>query len=214
MDRSRVAVVVPALNEARTIRNVVAGISAYGDSIVVDDGSSDGTGSIAAIAGAEVISHTKNLGYDQALNSGCMHAARSGYDFVITMDADGQHNPGQLAAFAGALRDGAWLVVGRRDRMQRFSERVFGWVAFALWGIADPLCGMKAYRADAIRNRGAFDTYGSIGTEMALWIARRGLPVKQISVKTRDREGSPRFGGRIRANLMIFRALAMGLARR
>ena len=75
MDRLRIALVVPALNEAATIAAVVKGALRYGTCIVVDDGSTDDTADRARQAGAVVVSHTANLGYDAALNSGCKVAA-------------------------------------------------------------------------------------------------------------------------------------------
>ena len=93
MDRSRVAIVIPALNESQTIVGVVAAAADYGVPIVVDDGSTDGTAALSIQAGAVVVSHQKNLGYDSALNSGFKKAADLGCEIIVTLDADGQHEP-------------------------------------------------------------------------------------------------------------------------
>ena len=75
----------------------------------------------------------------------------------------------------------------------------------------DPLCGMKGYRASVYTQRGWFDSYGSIGTELCLYAARIGLRVEQIPVRTFDRADQPRFGRRWSANRRILRALALGI---
>lgn len=214
MDRSgRVAVVIPALNEAASIGSVVAQVREFGMPIVVDDGSSDGSGAIALAAGADVVCHPHNLGYDGALNSGFARALRLGCDSVVTVDADGQHNPALLQQFIAQLAKGADVVIGVRDRRQRLAEHVFAWVAQWLWSIDDPLCGMKAYRLEVYRTRGHFDAYGSIGTELAIYAARAGRKIVQVPIRTRDRAGASRFGRRLRANWRIFRSMVLAFFR-
>jgi glycosyltransferase involved in cell wall biosynthesis len=211
MDRHRVGLVIPALNEAASIGTVVSNAAAYGLPIVTDDGSTDRTGEVAAAAGATVVRHDVNRGYDQALSSGFARARELGCEFVVTMDADGQHDPAIVGSFLAALEQGADVVVGVRDRRQRIAEHVFAWVARRKWGIRDPLCGMKGYRVRVYDALGHFDSYNSIGTELAIFAAKRGMRITEVPVKTRDRVGSPRFGTRLSANRRIFAALRHAL---
>jgi glycosyltransferase involved in cell wall biosynthesis len=207
VERSRLAIIVPALNEAETISAVIAGISMYGCPIVVDDGSTDGTSEVASAAGAIVVRHLVNKGYDGALNSGFARAAASGYEFAITIDADGQHDPTRLLEYVRHLEDGCDVVLGVRDRMQRLGEVAFALVGRALWGIADPMCGMKGYRVREYLRAGAFDTFGSIGTELAVRVVASGGKYSEIPVRTRPRTDAPRFGRQFSGNVKIFRAL-------
>jgi hypothetical protein len=73
---------------------------------------------------------------------------------------------------------------------------------------------MKGYRLDVYRRLGHFDSYGSIGTELAIFAARASCQIVQVPLTTADREGAPRFGRRLRANWLIFRALFMALLRK
>lgn len=209
MERSRLAIIIPALNEAGTIGAVIAGISMYGCPLVVDDGSIDATAKVAASAGAVVVRHDTNRGYDCALNSGFASAAASGYEFAITIDADGQHDPERLKEYIHFLEDGCDVVLGVRDRMQRFGEIVFAYAGRAIWGIADPLCGMKGYRISEYLRAGAFDTFGSIGTELAVRVVASGGRYREIPLVTRLRQDAPRFGRRFSGNAKILRALIM-----
>ncbi len=211
MERHRIGIVIPALNEAATIVGVASSASQYGMPIVVDDGSSDETSDLAKAANARVVRHDTSRGYDQALNSGFARASELGCEYVVTMDADGQHDPTVLSSFIQALDAGADVVVGIRDRRQRLAEHVFSWVSSAKWGIRDPLCGMKAYRLGVYKGLGHFDSYGSIGTELAIYAAKRGKKIAQLPVKTRERSGEPRFGRRYSANRKILRALWLSL---
>jgi glycosyltransferase involved in cell wall biosynthesis len=213
MARLRIGIVVPALNEERSIADVVRGARQFGTVIVVDDGSIDGTNAKAVAAGAEVVRHESNQGYDAALNSGFARAADIGCEAVVTLDADGQHDPLLLRQFIDALDRNATVVFGVRDRFQRFAERMFAWVARLRWNIRDPLCGMKAYRMEIYRELGHFDSYKSIGTELAIFAAGRGCQIVEIPVRTRNRIGAPRFGRIIDGNWRILRSLLVSQIR-
>jgi glycosyltransferase involved in cell wall biosynthesis len=208
----RVAIIIPALNEAKTIGSVVELASRSGTAVVVDDGSTDETGAIASRAGAEVVRHATCRGYDRALSSGFERANALGCEFAVTMDADGQHDAALVDTFVRALSGGADVVAGIRDRRQRCAEHIFAWVGRLRWRIRDPLCGMKGYRLELYRELGHFDSYGSIGTELAIYAASKGKNVVQIPIKTRDRLDQARFGRRFSANKRILRALWVGLS--
>ena len=104
MDGYRIGLVIPALNEGMTIYDVVLKASKYGLPIVVDDGSIDSTGEKAKEAGAEVVRHKINLGYESALGSGFQRADELGCDVVITLDADGQHEPSLIRLFIEKIK--------------------------------------------------------------------------------------------------------------
>jgi glycosyltransferase involved in cell wall biosynthesis len=208
---ARCAAVIPAFNEALKIADVVRGVVQFAVPIVVDDGSTDGTAQVAMAAGAIVIRHVRNLGYDAALQTGLFKAIELGFDYGITLDADGQHAPHTLSAFIGLLNAGADLVIGRREHSQRFAEAVFALMGRCLWRIDDPLCGMKGYKLTYLERLGHFDAYRSIGTEFAIRAARTGLIIVNVPIPTAPRQGESRFGTGWRPNLKILRALCYGL---
>jgi glycosyltransferase involved in cell wall biosynthesis len=205
--------VLPALNESASIVKVIVGVRAFADVVVVDDGSTDSTGELARGAGAHVVTHAYNRGYDQALESGLMWASEQGYQYAVTLDADGQHRAATISLFARELDAGADVVVGVRDRTQRWAEKLFALIACTLWNIRDPLCGMKGYRLDLLRQTGWFATYASVGTEFCIRAARSGFAIRQVPVLTAQRVGQPRFGAGINSNIRIVRAIWLGLVR-
>jgi glycosyltransferase involved in cell wall biosynthesis len=205
------AAVIPAYNEANSIYSVVEAAKQYVLTIVVDDGSDDETAHLARQAGAIVVSHSNNRGYDAAIQTGLFKAIELGCTFAITIDADGQHNPAVLEHFKTALLEGADLVVGARDRHQRFSESLFAVMGKLLWSIEDPLCGVKGYRLSHLKRLGHFDCYNSIGTEFAIRCARSHLRIEMVPVLTNERFGISRFGDGLKANFRILRALLIGL---
>ena len=210
MGRFEVAIVIPAYNEANTIRQVIRSISDYGVVIVVNDASEDNTGFVAAKAGAIVINHEVNHGYDKALESGFMRADELGCKYVVTMDADGQHNPDIVEVYIELLNEGAEVVIGTRDKFQRLAEYIFAWVASVKWGILDPLCGMKAYRIGVYRALGHFDSYNSVGTELSIFAVKSEMKIAQLPIKTRERVDTPRFGSRFSSNIRILHSLWNG----
>jgi len=213
MDRSRVGIVIPALNESATILDVVEMAGKYGVPIVVDDGSTDDTAELAKKAGAVVVSHERNRGYDAALNTGFKKAAGLGSEMIITVDADGQHDPSLIQKFINRIDIGIDVVVGIRSRRQRFAEHLFAWYTRLRFGIKDPLCGMKAYRAEVYEMLGHFDSYGSIGTELMIFAAKKDCRLGQIPFSVRERKGQTRFGQILVGNYKIIRAMALSIWR-
>lgn len=204
-----VIAVVPAYNEETTIGSVIRDISEYvGKIIVVDDGSVDNTASVAKDGGAIVVSNPENQGYETSIENGFKRALQEGADVIITLDADGQHDPSEIPRMVKPILNGdADVVVGRRPHVQRTSERLFRPVSRRLIGIDDPLCGFKAYRSTVFQEVGFFDRCNSVGTQLMFEAERRGFSLTQVNVSLREREDDPRFGRRIDANWRIFRAM-------
>lgn len=197
--------VIPAYNEASSISAVVKSIVAYGTVIVVDDGSTDGTAELARRGGAVVLIHEKNRGYEAALHTGIRYGINHNFGIVLTLDADGQHNLKAVEEIIAQLSDEVDLVVGSRDCFQRRSEAVFGLVGRLLMRISDPLCGLKGYRVDAIRNIDC-NTYESIGTELAIRLVANGNRWSEVRVNTLPRVGLSRFGDGLKTEVRILRA--------
>lgn len=113
---TEVRIVIPAYREEAVIGDVVREVrSTWPGVLVVDDGSPDGTGRVAAAAGARVLRHAINRGQGAALQTGITAALLDGARFVVTFDADGQHDPGAIADLLGPLQGGeAEIALGSR----------------------------------------------------------------------------------------------------
>lgn len=124
-NRKKVLIIIPAYNEAKTIEPVLDAlttppISDIADVLVMNDASKDGTQYICKKRGIPVVTHVFNLGYGSGLQVGYKYAFRRGYEYVIQMDADGQHDPSNVMKIYDALRtkDGEGnypdIVIGSR----------------------------------------------------------------------------------------------------
>ena len=115
----KIAVLVPTFGNARTVGAVVAGALSGGlPVVVVDDGSTDGSGAVAEAAGATVLTHPVNRGKGEALLTGMRWLARKGFTHAICLDADGQHDPADVPAFADAVRARPDAIhIGVRDHI-------------------------------------------------------------------------------------------------
>ena len=202
------AIVIPAFNEEASIERVVASVRGYGTPIVVDDGSSDRTGPLAAAAGATVV-RQDNAGYDAALASGFAKADAIGTDIIITIDADGQLDPAAISLALDRLADGRVdMVLGVRDSgAARWSESLFNLYARLRFGVPDILCGLKAFRTESYRRHRDSMNRNSIFTALALALLRRGTSFALVPVAVRPRDGEARFGASLNAELRIVRAL-------
>ncbi|MFI5294193.1 MAG: glycosyltransferase family 2 protein [Thermodesulfovibrionales bacterium] len=150
-------IILPAYNEERTILKVVEEIKInipFSDILVVDDGSTDRTGAIAAEEGVMVVHHPFNLGYGAALQTGFRFAKKRGYEYVITMDADGQHISSSATSLIRAMQEqDADVVIGSRftgngyrmGPMRKIGIMLFSLVAKAFTGIriTDPTSGFQ-----------------------------------------------------------------------
>lgn len=161
IDRSNVVVVIPALNEALRIREVVEGALAHCDRvIVIDDGSTDGTAQKIADLPVTVLHHPQRMGKGASLRDGFREALRQGAAGVVTMDGDGQHRAEDIPRLlAAANRRPGWIVIGARLR-KRSQQPTYRRLAndFGDWGvawgtgyqIADSQSGQRFYPADVL----------------------------------------------------------------
>jgi glycosyltransferase involved in cell wall biosynthesis len=196
--------VIPAYHEVGRIGNVVKQVLAANlalDVVVVDDGSGDETAAEARRAGAMVVRHPYNLGYGAALHTGYCLAVRRGYERVLQMDADGQHEAGMLPRLLAGLDAGADVVLGSRylegtpppsSLARRIGTRLFAWIASRWTGcrITDPTSGFQGLsrRAlGAVASDGFPEDYPD--TDVLVEHHRRGLRVVEVPVRMHTRMG-------------------------
>jgi len=112
----RIITIIPAYNEEKTIKDVISRVLKYSDVVVVDDGSSDQTFSLANETGVMVLKHPKNMGKGAAIKSGLEYAVKKDFDLIIHLDGDGQHDPRFIPQLVNGMNDVDILIGSRFHR--------------------------------------------------------------------------------------------------
>ena len=195
-------VFIPVYNEKKSIRDILDQVRHLPDDLdilVIDDGSTDTTPSILReITGIQVIYHGHNKGYGQTLIDGFEYAIRKGYEYIITIDSDKQHQPGEISKFieASEARDDD-IISGSRylkpsqdafleapeDRIRvnrRITEHINRLTGYQL---TDSFCGFKLYRVEALKRLQLTET--GYGMPLQLWIQawKQNLKVSEVAVE-------------------------------
>jgi glycosyltransferase involved in cell wall biosynthesis len=199
-----VSVVIPCLNEAASIEACVRAAHAAlvdggyrGEVLVVDNGSGDGSGELAAQAGADVIREPRR-GYGNAYLAG-LAAARGTY--IVMLDADMTYDAAELPRFVEALRQGGDMAIG--NRMENIKPGAMPWLhrhvgnpmltglLNRLFGtsVKDAHCGMRAVRRDVLPRLDLRTSGMELASEMVIRAAKAGLAIRQFPIEYHPREG-------------------------
>jgi glycosyltransferase involved in cell wall biosynthesis len=205
----KLVVVVPCLDEERTVAGIVAGVPRTIDGIdevevlVVDDGSTDSTAERAAEAGARVRRHPHNVGLGLAFRSGVEQALAAGADLAVNIDGDGQFDPADIPRLIEPILSGEAEMVtasrfvdpGLTPKMPVLKRWGNSWVAWIVWLITferfhDVSCGFRAFSGEALLRMNLFGTF-TYTQETFLDLLFKGLSIVEIPVRVR---GTREFG--------------------
>jgi len=200
----KLVVILPALDEEKTIGQVIAGIPgripgiATIETVVVDDGSTDATAALAQQAGARVVSHGHRRGVGAAFATGIDAALRLGADYIVNMDSDGQFNPADIPALLAPLLDGraefaTCTRFARKDLEpempwvkkwgNRMMCRIINWI---IWGarFTDVSCGFRAYTRETALRLNLFGQF-TYTQETFIDLAAKRVPMVEVPLRVR-----------------------------
>lgn len=185
----KIAIVIPAYNEEKTVAGVVREAKKYGKVIMIDDASKDNTSAVARKAGAIVVRHKVNGGLGSALRTGFRKALQMKADIVITIDADGQHNPKEIQKFVSLVDDGYDFVLGTRDLssyplVKKIGNFFLNWITNFVSGthLKDTESGFRAFRSSALRKLYLKAGRYEIAVEIVFEVGRNKLKHTSIPI--------------------------------
>jgi glycosyltransferase involved in cell wall biosynthesis len=201
-EKNRVLAIIPAYREEKNISGIVRSLKADGfDVLVVDDASPDGTARAAEAGGGVVVSHPFNLRYAVALQTGYKYALFKGYEAVVQLDGDGQHNPEDAIKLVRVLEEeAADIVIGSRflapekyamQKARLLGKTLFAYCVFLCTGkrITDPTSGYQALSRKAVELYAAdvfSDEYPD--ADMLIMAMRSGCKVVEVGVAMRHND--------------------------
>ena len=188
------AALIPCLNEAATIGEIVSAVKALLPTVlVVDDGSLDTTGDAARTAGATVLRNEQPMGKGAALRAGWEHAHQLGFEWVLCMDGDGQHAPSDIPKFlARAEKGGVALVAGERMHapgtmplVRRITNRFMSWQLSRLAGVrlSDTQCGFRLLHLPSLKRLHVKSECFEIESEVLIQFARARLGIAFVPIQ-------------------------------
>ena len=197
--KSLIIAAIPAFNEAKYIGTIVLKARQYvNEVVVVDDGSTDGTSTIARLAGATVIRNKKNKGYGSAVRACLAEAKGRNPDALVLLDADSQHDPDDIPRLIEPISEGYDIVIGSRKqqrgnipRYRRAGIRVISHFSRVLSGknVADSESGFRVFSRKALDVLELSENGMAVSAETIAVAAEKGLSIieKPISIKyTKD----------------------------
>ena len=187
-DYNKSICVIPAFNEETTISSVINLCLQYVDTVlVINDASTDATLNILKHSNAQFISNKSNLGYEISLKKGFNYAIKNCYDYIIFVDADGQHPCELLPLFLSKLKSGYSIVLGRRNKLPRFSERFASTLYSVILNIDDPFCGMKAFNVTQVKSYLILKNTDSFGLSILSYFLQFRPSISQIDISVKNR---------------------------
>lgn len=190
----KILALIPAYNEETTIADVLTRTKPFVDGmIVIDDGSTDRTREIARAHGATVVSHVINRGLGAAIGTGFAAARRLKADLVVTLDADGQHDPVEIKKFVEAIERGADVVIGSRlltgfkgmPLHRRAAQLIGNLVTFALFGawVTDSQSGYRAFTRWALEKIQIKTNRMEVSSELIAEAKRNALTLVEVPIR-------------------------------
>lgn len=203
-EHGNVLIVIPAYNEEKNISSLLETIRkkmSEVDILVIDDGSTDCTARVAEKAGALVMKLPFNIGYGAALQTGFKYALMKRYQYVVQMDADGQHDPDSIKALLDEIRkEDVDVVIGSRffgnkeykaPFVRRTGIYIFGKIASIITGQSstDPTSGFQALNRDAVRFYASpYYPADYPDADVIIMLHRAGLRIREIPVTMHARK--------------------------
>lgn len=204
------AIIVPCFNEVKTIINTYNKTKIYGIPIIIDDCSNDGTRKILNSKKINFVKNKKRSGYEQTIINGFNYINKNLKEvkFIATIDADLELPPVNLSKLYKELkRNNLDIIVGSRNRLNRFSEYLLSFLFKVKFNINDPISGLKIYRKTKIERILNKVSNNLFLVDILILSFNKKLNIGSKKIFTKKRKDLPRVGNSLKVNLKIFKII-------
>jgi glycosyltransferase involved in cell wall biosynthesis len=195
MQSPKIVVAIPSYNEEKRIGGVISRCCEFASDVwIIDDGSRDQTAESARKAGARVISHTVNQGKGMAIRTALSEFQTTEFDYLLFMDADGQHDPVFIPEFIRCARErSSDVIIGNRmlntskmPLVRRYTNRFMSWVVSSMSGkeVLDSQCGFRMVSRKFAQEFKPTTFRFDLESEMLIQAGRLGMEIESVPIST------------------------------
>ena len=206
MEEYKIGIVIPAFNEQDSLAKLIPIIKNYGNVLVINDGSTDETQKIINQFKCQYIKNEKNLGYEKSIIKGLKFFINNNFDYILTFDADGQHDVEDLKKILKFGID-KQLIICSRKKLNRFSEYFLSIYFYFKYKVKDPLSGMKLFKVDILKEIELDNFDKNFMVDLIQHLLIKKVSFINVDISTKDRIDKPRVGNNFKANIKILKVL-------
>jgi glycosyltransferase involved in cell wall biosynthesis len=205
-------VLIPSYNEKLSLKKIILKIQNKIDIIVINDGSTDNTKYFLRQKNIISINQKTNKGYEASLLNGIKYAIKNSNKkkYLLTFDADGQHKLRDINRIYDFIKKkNADMVIGNRDKKNRFLERIISLVFYYKHSIHDPLSGLKIYNIKSLKSNFKEISINFFLVDLVIKFVKKNLLIYNFSININNRKGSSRVGNFLKTNIKMLKILTI-----
>jgi len=210
LEKNKIKILIPSHNEIKTLKKICLGIRGLNfDLLVVDDNSDDGTSTWLKKNSFNFIRNNKNIGYERSIIVGIKHLLKKkATEYIVTFDADGEHQIKDIKKITKVLKSNKVdIIIGNRDRLNRWTEYLLSFLFSVRFGIKDPLSGLKVYSANKLRLLQHKIKNNYFMVDLIILFKKKNFSSKNITINVKKRKDKPRVKNNLLVNLKILKLI-------
>jgi len=210
LEKNKIKILIPSHNEIRTLKKICLDLRNLNfDLLVVDDNSDDGTSTWLKKNSFNFIRNNKNIGYERSIIVGIKHLLKKkATEYIVTFDADGEHQIKDIKKITKVLKSNKVdIIIGNRDRLNRWTEYLLSFLFSVRFGIKDPLSGLKVYSANKLRLLQHKIKNNYFMVDLIILFKKKNFSSKNITINVKKRKDKPRVKNNLLVNLKILKLI-------
>ena len=210
MQKHEIIILIPCFNEESTISKICNEANKFAQVLVLDDASTDNSKKVLKKNKINFISNVENQGYEKNLIKGFKHVFNNLKEkkYIITLDGDGELKTNNISKLIDFMRNEKMdLVIGKREKFNRFSENLLNLIFFVKYGIYDPVSGLKLYKIEYLNKIIEKLSNKMFLVDAVCLFKKEKFKVSNIHIEVKKRKDKSRVGNNFTSNLKMLRII-------